>query len=287
MIRNQKILDGLRDLKQMNKDLERAVFEAIKSGDENVKNRLIESGLNFVAEIARQCESSEVEYGDLFSELSVVLLEAIRDFDSMDEVLFVDYLTELVEKCVNECYNHLTWLLPIDYRMVQLHDRYELALKDLYPKCKNPEDRAVQDEEYVADYLEISVEQLRAMKAEYAKCRVESTNKLVYASGPINYDVGNWVPLIETIVDPRTDVIVDHRSGTTISDELDDLMGGLTAEERRVVCQREGVLSHEMEKDEKIALGLGVGKNDVETIYQRAMGKLNRAGIASKTLRKS
>lgn len=278
----QGISNGALDLERMSKEDEQAVFEAIRRGDEVVKNRLIASGLQFASEVALRCASSEVPYSELFSELQVTMLETIKQHDSASDETFVAYLTRRLDEQVEECYSHLTWLLPIAYHWVQLHDRYELALLDLYPKVKNPEDRNVQDEEYVADYMGVSVEELRAMKAQYAMCRVESTNKLVHVSGPINYDVGNCVPLIETIVDPRTDVVVDHRTGTTFSDELDELMGALTEQERSVVCQKEGVLSHEMQTDKRIAADLSVTEKDVEAIYQRAMSKLREVAHASK-----
>lgn len=209
MSAKSRYCEAVFDIKAMSKEQEQAVFEAIRIGDEELKDSLILSGMTLVRKIADGYVSSKVEYEELFSEAVVALCEAVCDFDCSTEEQFYLYLSRRISERVQKCYSFIPGLMPIDYRTVQLHDRYELALLDLYPTCANPESSAVQDEHYVAEYLGVSLDELRAMKREYDMCRIESLDRPVRLdeSLPVGYednDIDNMCPLIETIADPKT-----------------------------------------------------------------------------------
>ena len=197
------------DIEAMDKEQEQAVFAAVRSGDEKLKDRLIQSGMAVVRELADEYMSSKVEYEDLFSEAVVALCEAVHDFDSATDERFSSYMTRRIQEGVQRCYSAIPGFMPIDYRVVQLHDRYELALLEIYPKRKDPENMAIQHEGYVADYLGVSLDELRAMKKEWEMCRIESLDNPVKLdeSLPCSYednDIDNMSPLVETIIEPQT-----------------------------------------------------------------------------------
>ena len=173
------------------------------------------------------------------------------------------------------CYAHLPRFLPIDYRVIQLHDRYQVALLELYPNSPDREDFKVHHEGYLADYLGVTLEELRTMKNEYSMCRILSLSESVKLdkSLPDDYeddDIDNKSPLLELIVDPASE--------NGAAEYLDDLMDCLSDDERYVVCAREGVLSSMERTDEQIASTLGIEMNKVEVLYQDAINKIRKAG---------
>ena len=164
-----------------------------------LKGRLIQRGLAIARELADRYESSEIGNDELFSEAVIAVCEEVQTFDGLTEEDFDEHLTQRIEERLQRCYSNLPWLLPIDYRVVQLHDRYREALWDLYPQSLNPDDNAIQDEQYVAEYLGVSLEALRDMKKEYAACRIDPLDTTVID------DTGEEEPLVEAIADPATD----------------------------------------------------------------------------------
>lgn len=274
MDKNEFEVNDLIDVRAMDKEQERDIFTAIRHGDTQMRERLAQSSMAAVSEMADKCASSQVSFGELLSEGMAALYEAIDNFDCHEDDLFITHLTQCIEKHVQYLYSNLTWLTPIDYHVVRLHDRYMTALLELYPECDNAEDECVQDEEYVADYLGVSVDELRAMKNEYSMCRIRSLDEPVMLEGTVGYDIDNMVPLIETIVDPATD--------NAAAEYLDLLMSGLSDDERFIVCAKNGVLSVIERTDEQIAEALGLDVKHINRLYQHAIAKIKQADTAIK-----
>ena len=262
-------VNDLIDIKTMNKEQERDVFTAIRHGDRQMRERLVQSSMAVVSEIADRCASSQVGFDKLFSEGNAVLYEAIGNFDCSADELFITYLTQCLEERAKYLYSNLTWLMPIDYKVVRLHDRYMAALLELYPECDNAEDDSVQDEEYVADYLGVSADELRAMKKEYYMSSIQSLDETVMLEVTVGYDIDNMVPLIQTIVDPAPD--------NAAAEYLERLMEGLSDDERYVVCAKNGVLSVMECTDQSISSELGIEQDQIEVIYQNAIDKIRKA----------
>lgn len=275
MSKKQYVSTGLIDIENISKEQERELFAAIRSGDEELKERLIKSGMAQVSEVAAKCESSEASFEALFTEAANALVEAINAFDCFTDERFSAYLSRCLEERMQYCYAHLPRFLPIDYRVIQLHDRYEVALLELYPNSLDREDFKVHHEGYLADYLGVTLKELRTMKSEYSMCRLVSLSESVKLdkSLPDDYedeDIDNRSPLLELIVDPASE--------NGAADYLDELMDCLSDDERYVVCAREGVLSTMERTDEQIASMLGIKENKVEMLYQCAIDKIKKAG---------
>ena len=269
----KKQTDGLIDIGSLSKEQEQEIFTAIKRGDSALKSRLIESGISKVGKIAKRYVSSEASFEWLYATGCEAVAECVHAFNYRMSESFASYLKRRIEDGMKGCYDRLARFLPIDCQTIQLHDRYELALLELYPDCNNAESPKVQDEEYVADYLGVTVEKLRAMKSEYDKCRIVSLSQSVKLdkSLPDDYvdgDIDNKSPLLETIVDPASE--------NGAAEYLDDLMDCLTEDERQVVCARDGVLSVKARTDGQIASELGIDENKVEVIYQTAIDKMKK-----------
>lgn len=274
MDKNEFEANDLIDIRAMDKAQERDIFTAIRHGDTQMRERLAQSSMAVVSEMADKCASSQVGFGELLSEGMATLFAAIDNFNCHEDESFIAHLTQCIEEHVRYLYSNLTWLTPIDGHVVRLHNRYMAALLELYPECDNAEDECVQDEEYVADYLGVPVDELRAMKNEYRMCSIESLDEPVMLDGTVGYDIDHMVPLIETIADPTTD--------NPAAEYLDGLMECLTDDERFIVCAKNGVISVMERTDEQIAEALGLDIKHMNRLYRCAIAKIKQAGTAIK-----
>ena len=270
MSKKEYVSNGSIDIEGLTKEQEQDLFAAIRSGDVQLKNILIRSGMAQVSEVADRCASSEMSFEELFTEGSSALVEAIHSFNNTTDERFSTYLSRCLEERMQYCYSHLPRFLPIDYRLVQLHDRYELALWELYPDSEDREEDNVHHEGFLADYLGVPIEELRAMKNEYSMCRIKSLQDTVILDEPMLAEDDREIFFIDTIVDPASE--------NEAAEYLDELMDCLSDDERYIVCARDGVLSSMERTDGQIASALGIEKNKVEGLYQLAIDKIKKAG---------
>ena len=269
MIQNGYLSDEF-NLERMKRAEEQEILQTIREGDKALELRLIQSETARVIQVADRYVSSGMDFEMLFTAGRDALFEAIYDFDLRSGERFTTYLLRQLEKAMQNCYHFVPNFLPIDSQIVQLHDRYELALLELYPDSEDRQDARVQDDEYVANYLGVTKKELRAMKREYSMSEIVSLNQTVYLDEPMLDEDDRYVDLIERIVDPKTD--------NQAAEYLDRLMGVLSDDERYLVCARDGVLSVPACTDEQIASALGIEQTQVETLYQAAIDKIRKAG---------
>ena len=267
-------LSGGLNLESMSKLQEQAVLEAVRGGDEALKERLIQGAMNAVGELAEQAMSSEVPFEELFEEARAALIDAIAHFDEQSNERFISYYRRYARLRLEQLYRNSFWFDDVDLETAQLHDRFELALLELYPTNRYRESKKVHDEEYVADYMGVSIEALRAMKHKYAVSRIESLNQTVYLDDPLLQEDEREVDLVETLIDPATD--------DRAADYLDGLMDCLSENERYIICAKHGVLSTHERTDEQIAAGLGLSTGEVDRLYKGAFDKLKRSGARHK-----
>ena len=271
MDQRENISDETLDLASMSEEQERSIFEAVRGGDQSAAERLLQSGTAFISEVADRCESSIVSFQELFAEMHGNLYAAISNFRCSGEERFVSHLQQLAEECVRRCYARIPQMLPIDYRVVQLHDRYKMALYELYPDNEERESFWVHDEEYVADYLGVTREELRAAIVEYDLCQIHSLDEKVYLDDPQLSADEREVPLVDLIA-------VSNDGDERAADYLDTLMDCLNAVERYVVCSKSGVFSTPERTDKQIAAKFGVSCKTVGRLYRQSLGKIRKAG---------
>ena len=263
------------DVDGLQKSQEQEIFEAIRNGDSELKERLIASCKAKVTSIASEHVTSAVGFDELFTAGCAALIEAVRFFNSNKQERFCTYLDRCLRLRMKDCYNNLEGYLPIDRDIILLHDRYELALMELYPETKDRADPKVHHEGYIADYLGVTLERLRAMKNEYAMCKIVSLDSAVKIDESLSDDyedddIDNRSPLLEFLVDPASE--------NDAAEYLDELMDCLSDDERYIVCARDGVLSADARTDAQIASRLGVDCNEIEDMYQVAIDKIRKGG---------
>lgn len=94
----------LSGIPPVNEDELASLLEALGNGDTSVTNRIIESQLSLVAEIAGEFRGQGVTYGDLIQEGNVGLMLAISEFHG-DASRFKDFIRDSIYSTLNSVIN--------------------------------------------------------------------------------------------------------------------------------------------------------------------------------------
>ncbi|MBR6516968.1 MAG: sigma-70 family RNA polymerase sigma factor [Bacilli bacterium] len=82
---------NLRNLKPLSKEEERKLLVMAKNNNIEAQNKIIESNLKFVFDVAKNYKGYGVPLEDLISEGNIGLIKAIKKFDMSHDVKFISY----------------------------------------------------------------------------------------------------------------------------------------------------------------------------------------------------
>lgn len=83
--------ESLKKCKPVSREEERKLVKVAKQGDISAKNRILESNLRFVFNVAKNYKGCGVSLNELISEGNMGLIKAIEKFDLTKEVKFISY----------------------------------------------------------------------------------------------------------------------------------------------------------------------------------------------------
>ena len=83
--------ESLKKCKPVSREEERKLVKLAKQGDISAKNRILESNLRFVFNVAKNYKGCGVSLNELISEGNMGLIKAIEKFDLTKEVKFISY----------------------------------------------------------------------------------------------------------------------------------------------------------------------------------------------------
>lgn len=83
--------ESLKKCKPVSREKERKLVKLAKQGDISAKNRILESNLRFVFNVAKNYKGCGVSLNELISEGNMGLIKAIEKFDLTKEVKFISY----------------------------------------------------------------------------------------------------------------------------------------------------------------------------------------------------
>ena len=128
--------DDLKKYKPLPKAKEKRLLRLCKKGNINAQNKLIESNLKFVFDVAKHYTGRGVSISDLISEGNLGLIKAIDKFDEEKDVKFISYAIWWIRQSMLEAIrrNKLIDIVEIE--------KYDTSSSEL-------ENKAINDDEYV------------------------------------------------------------------------------------------------------------------------------------------
>lgn len=237
-----------------------------KKGDKEALKKLIEGNLRFVVSIAKNFMGWGVPLTDLIAAGNLGLIEAAKRFDPEKNVKFISYAVWWIRQAIMQTIFQQTGALRIPIK----ESLFIAKVKDTYEKLKEEFGREPTEEE-IAKELKTSVKKVK--------------NALSIVRQPISLDM----PLGEGGEEDFTLLDILSKKGTedverelveeTLKKELEGMLNVLDEREREIIKLRYGLEGVEPKTLEEVGEMLGISRERVRQLEQRALKKLKALAL--------
>ncbi len=259
-------LDGLRiflrDISQtplLSEQAERDLAEAIASGDQDARDRMVRANLRLVATIAKDYQGRGIMLDDLIGEGYLGLIRAAEDYDPRFGTRFSTYAGYWIKQAIRRALMNTTTTIRLPAHLYKLMSKWHRTERLLLGKWG----RAPSFDE-VAAHLCLTESQ-RGMVA-----KAQRASHLTLESSLGLEDASSWVDRADdTHADPHEDI-----QSREDCEGLAPRMCSLDERERTVLEYRYGLGGKSPLTVKEIGRRLGITREWVRAIQQRALAKL-------------
>ena len=245
---------------------ERELAIRAKKGDKEALKKLVEGNLRFVVNIAKNFMGWGVPLTDLIAAGNLGLIEAAKRFDPDKNVKFISYAVWWIRQAIMQTIFQQTGAVRIPIK----ESLFISKVKNAYEKLKESLGREPTEEE-IAKELKTSVKKVK--------------NALAIVRQPVSLDM----PLGEGGEEDFTLLDVLSKKGTedvekdlvenTLKQEFEKLLNVLDEREREIIKLRYGLEGQEPKTLEEVGEMLGISRERVRQLEQRALKKLKATAL--------
>ena len=237
-------------------------------GDEKSLHRLINAYARLAVSIAGKFRNYGLPFGDLVQEGMVGLMQAANRFDPAREVRFSTYASWWIRSAIQD-FILRNWSIvrtgttsaqkSLFFNFRRLRAKIEGASSDMSKERTRAQ---------IASELKVKMQDVEAMEA-----------RLNGGDQSLNIAVGNdsddqWMDLLPDNRPSPEQVVIGLRDSETRSRWLESALGMLSDREQKIIRERR--LVDEGATLEQLGQVLGVSKERVRQLEQRALGKLRQ-----------
>lgn len=245
------------------------LIEKAQKGDEEAREKVINSNLRFVVTVAKQFQNRGLPLMDLISSGNEGLMKAVDKFDTKRGVTFLSYAIWWIRQSI---YNSIYWQakeirLPMSQQLLinTIADCIDKFLKEHH---RNPSSIEI------SEITEIPVEQIDFL--------AQFSNKLVSVDDFIGGDEEN--SQVCDIIPDGEPPLEDTINKEYVTAELEDMLDQLTVREHDLICMYFGIGMPSV-NPKVIADMYGVGGERIRQMKEAALAKIKRKfGNKLKTL---
>jgi RNA polymerase primary sigma factor len=259
----------LRDIKEyslLTRDDETALARRIRDGDAEALNQLVCANLRFVVSIAKKYQHQGVSLSDLIDEGNLGLIRAAEKFDETKGVKFISYAVWWIRQAIFQALAEQahTVRVPLNRALTVFRiGRHANALRQEFGR--EPTQRELAEE------LELSEEELeRSMPV------VQS-----YVSLDAPLAVDDDAKLLDYLSDDSAPAPDDDVVDRGLTDSIEDALGVLRAREAKVLRMHFGFDGQEPMTLESIAGILGITRERVRQIKEKALSRIRKSTRAT------
>jgi RNA polymerase primary sigma factor len=237
-----------------------------KQGDKEALKKLVEGNLRFVVSIAKNFMGWGVPLTDLIAAGNLGLIEAAKRFDPDKNVKFISYAVWWIRQAIMQTIFQQTGAVRIPVK----ESLFIAKVKETYEKLKEELGREPTEED-IAKRLNTSAKKVK--------------NALSIVRLPISLDM----PLGEGGEEDFTLLDVLSKKGTedierelieeTIHKELESMLNVLDQREKEIIKMRYGLNGEEPKTLEEVGEKLGISRERVRQLEQRALKKLKAVAL--------
>jgi RNA polymerase primary sigma factor len=237
----------------------------IKQGDEEALDKLVRSNLRFVVSVAKKYQNQGVALGDLINEGNLGLIRAAHKFDETKGIKFISYAVWWIRQAILQALAEQSRIVRVPLnRAGALHrigKRSSVLLQEL-GREPTPEE--------IADELDLSHEE------------VERT--LALSQSHLSLDApltpGEDSRLLDYLPDHLSPAPDDETYERALSTTLEEALATLKEREAKILRLYFGIDGEEPMTLEEIGSLLGITRERVRQIKERALVRLRHASRA-------
>ncbi len=240
---------------------ERAVLDALGKGDEGAIHKLVVSNLRFVVNVAFMYRNQGLSLPELINEGNLGLIEAARRFDTTRDLKFISYAVWWIRQSI-------TRAIAEKARMVRISAEKELVLRRFsrvnHATMQTIGGTYVADSEVVGERLGLTSQQVDKV--------IEMGQRHASLDSKIDDDgETSLLDLISSEDEDQPDRVFERNSEL---ENLQELLGALGDLERKVLSMYFGVGYGEPFNLQQIGKVVGLSKERVRQIKEKALGHL-------------
>jgi RNA polymerase primary sigma factor len=246
---------------------ERAVLDKLAKGDDRAKQKLILSNLRFVVNVAFLYRNQGLALPELINEGNIGLVEAANRFDTSRDLKFISYAVWWIRQSI-------TRAIAEKARTVRISAEKELVLRR-FSKVNHPVQQAIGGA-WVTDSVELG--RRMEMSSEAIEKVIEMGQRSASLDSKLDDD--GDTSLLDMI---RDDTVTLPDADAEAADEmqgLESMIGSLPDTERRVLCMYFGIGFGEAFNLQEIGKIVGLSKERVRQIKEKALGRLREQSSA-------
>lgn len=244
---------------------ERVVLEKVSKGEPGAEHKLICANLRFVVNVAFMYRNQGLALPELINEGNLGLIEAARRFDTSRDLKFISYAVWWIRQSI-------TRAIAEKSRIVRISAEKELILRR-FSKVNHPMTQSVGGA-WVTDSEELG--RRMGMSPEAIDKVVEMGQR--HSSLDAKIDDDGDSSLLDMLHNDEEVLPDEHVESLDELENLSSMIAELPLQERRVLCMYFGVGYGEAYNLQEIGKIIGLSKERVRQIKERALGRLrNRA----------
>lgn len=237
-----------------------------KQGDKEALKKLVEGNLRFVVSIAKNFMGWGVPLTDLIAAGNLGLIEAAKRFDPDKNVKFISYAVWWIRQAIMQTIFQQTGAV----RMPVKESLFIAKVKETYEKLKEELGKESTEED-IAKRLNTSVKKI--------KDALSIVRLPISLDMPLGEGGEEDFTLLDVLSKKGTEDIEGELIEETIHKELESMLDVLDEREKQIIKMRYGLSGEEPKTLEEAGEKLGISRERVRQLEQRALKKLKAVAL--------